>query len=102
MGVQITRGPSPQSHPPPPLLGAEGKRMVTVCALRAQTLRRSADQASPLQAERAVLEYGAAVALDRAASLWADCADGQARSWMAAAENALAAALVPIPWTRRT
>lgn len=96
MGVQFSRGPRP--HPPPGPDTGE-MQMIAVCALRAQALRRRADSASPLQVERAVVEYGAAAALERAAHLWADREDEDARQWMAGAENTLVAALIPVPWT---
>jgi hypothetical protein len=98
MGVQLSRGPSPRSPSPPSGPNTGELRMIAACALRAQTLRSSADAASPLQSERAVVEYGAAAALERAAHMWADGSHGDARSWMAAAENSLVAALVPVPW----
>lgn len=104
MGVQLSRAPAPQPDPPPqplPEPGTGEMRMIAACALRAQALRRAADQASPLQAERAVVEYGAAVALERAAHMWADGADSDAQRWMAAAQNSLSAALIPIPWNTR-
>lgn len=96
MSVQIQRAPAPPPFVP---LTQEGVGMVTVCSLRAQTLRRLADLTrSPLHAERAAVQYGAAAVLERAAVMWSNGQDGDARGWMAAAENSLAAALVPVPW----
>lgn len=68
------------------------------CSAHAQALRLSAEGASPLQAERAVVEYGAAAALDRAAGLWLSGDDRAAQAWVAAAGAQLAAALLPVPW----
>lgn len=93
MGVRLDRPP-----PPPPPLGSLEMQWVGTCALRAQTLRHRADAASPLQAERAVVEYGAAAALERAAHLWSQGDQGEALAWMAAAEHTLRGALIPVPW----
>jgi len=68
------------------------------CSVHAQALRLSADGASPLQAERAVVEYGAAVALEKAADYWRTGDHELARMWMRAAGSQLAAALIDVPW----
>lgn len=93
MGVSLARPPNAPQCP-------EEGQWVRLCALYAQSLRQSAEGAGPLQAERAVAEYGAAAALERAAQGWADGDAGAARSWMAAAEHALVSVLLPVPWRR--
>ncbi|MFC4328266.1 hypothetical protein ACFPC0_10560 [Streptomyces andamanensis] len=96
MGVSLIRQPRPPGQP------ADGTRLlVHLCALHGQSLRRRAETASPLQAERALTEYGAAAALEQAAQHWADGDIRAARAWMAAAENALSAALLPVPWRQQ-
>lgn len=89
MGISLAR-PSP----PPPLTD----QWALTCSVHAQALRLGAAQASPLQAERAVVEYGAAVAMERAATHWHQDEQYEAQVWMRAAEHALSAALIPVPW----
>lgn len=88
MGISLAR-PSPQ-----PVVCD----WALLCSVHASALRRSADGANPLQAERAVVEYGAAVALDRAADYFRSGDHELARVWVRAAGNQLAAALIEVPW----
>lgn len=89
MGVSLAR-PSPERD--------TQQQWALHCSTHAQALRMSANQASPLQTERAVVEYGAAVALERAAGLWLDGEGELAQVWMRSAANVLAAALIEVPW----
>lgn len=88
MAISLAR-PSPQTA---------AQQWATLCSAHATALRQHADGASPLQAERAVTEYGAAVALDKAAAHWLTGDHELGRVWLRAAENTLAAALIPVPW----
>lgn len=72
------------------------------CALRSQTMRHAAEAATPLQAERAVVQYGAGAALERAAVAWSQRDEEVARTWERAAESQLLLALIPIPWPLST
>jgi hypothetical protein len=89
MGIDLAR-PSPE------------REHALLCSVHAQALRRSAEQASPLQTERAVLEYGAAAGLERAAHHWLAGERELAQGWMRAAANVLAAALIDVPWCNTT
>lgn len=68
------------------------------CALRGQTLRLAAQRAGAEEADRAVVQYGAGAALDRAATAWSFGHHAEATAWMRAAESQLLLAGIPIPW----
>lgn len=88
MPISLAR-PSPQNA---------ARDWALLCSVHAQALRLSADGASVLQAERAVIEYGAATGLERAAEAWRTGDYGLARVWMNAAAAQLANALIEVPW----
>jgi hypothetical protein len=88
MAISLAR-PSPRSP---------AQQWAVLCSTHAQALRLSADGASQLQAERAVVEYGAAVAMDKAAVYWSNGRPELARVWMRAAASQLAAVLIEAPW----
>lgn len=96
MAVRLARQSA--SPYPPRARDTVEVQWIGLCGLRAASLRKEAERANSLQTERAVIQYGAAAALERAAHAWASGEESDARSWMAAAENTLAAALVPVPW----
>lgn len=103
MGTNLAPGAPPglaPGQPPAPAgpLSTVELEWISVCGARASQLRASATSASALQAERAVIEWGAAAALDQAAFLWAAGNDEHATALMRAAEATLAWALIPAPW----
>jgi hypothetical protein len=104
MGINAAREDPPGLHGPPAAPPPDTVEVLWIgtCGVRAQALRGSAMGASQYQAERAVIELGAAAALDHASYLWAGGRDGEAVAWMRAAENVLASALIPIPWRQGT
>ncbi|MFF9265784.1 hypothetical protein [Streptomyces longwoodensis] len=89
MSIKLAR-PSPEQE------------QALLCGVHAQALRLSAEGASPLQTERAVLEYGAAAGLERAAHHWLSGEHDLAQGWMQAAANVLASALIDVPWCNAT
>lgn len=68
------------------------------CALRSQSLRHAAEAATPLQAEHAIVQYGAGAALERAAVAWSRQERDVAQAWERGAESQLLLALGCVPW----
>lgn len=75
--------------------------MVTECTARMLWLRDQADGAAAHFAERAGAQYASAACYERAVREWNRSQMEAAGTWMRAAEQMLAAHVVPAPWHKQ-